>query len=72
MASSSVQGEGKVYKLRAVLQVKHLNAQCSCFNNTIIIMSNAIQGHSMDVKQVAAVTEPGGALLTASRDKNVR
>ena len=35
-------------------------------------MSNAIQGHSMDVKQVAAVTEPGGALLTASRDKNVR
>ena len=35
-------------------------------------LRSVLQGHSMDVKQVAAVTEPGGALLTASRDKNVR
>ena len=31
-----------------------------------------LQGHSMDVKQVTAVSEPSGALLTASRDKTAR
>jgi len=31
-----------------------------------------LQGHSMDVKQVTAVSQPSGALLTASRDKTAR
>ena len=31
-----------------------------------------LQGHSMDVKQVVSVSQPGGALLTASRDKTAR
>ena len=48
MASSSAQGEGQVYKLRAVLQVKHSNAQCSSFNNTIIIMSTAGSQHGRE------------------------
>ena len=35
-------------------------------------MRSVLQGHSMDVKQVRVVSEPSGALLTASRDKTAR
>ena len=35
-------------------------------------LRSVLQGHSMDVKQVSVVSEPSGALLTASRDKTAR
>ena len=41
-------------------------------SKTVYKLRSVLQGHSADVKQVAVVTEPAGALLTASRDKTAR
>ena len=35
-------------------------------------LRSVLQGHSMDVKEVTLVSEPSGALLTASRDRTAR
>ena len=35
-------------------------------------LRSVLQGHSMDVKEVTLVSEPSGAVLTASRDRTAR
>ena len=66
-----------------MVQVQYYYFRFQANYNQIIVMAGdkkagqfklraVLQGHSMDVKQVTAVSQPSGALLTASRDKTAR